>query len=331
MWELARLSEESAARRVGIFQDIDRKDGPMWSQVYAICMEAVKSIETRVDDYGKVAAPAPPPPPEEPKQRVSAPLRDDPIFSSKSGPRGGFEKVTGPSPMSKLSPIAKRTWNEAKDRVLSKEQQQVVSKDHLESQAEHMWLNFMNLDYIGFMFRREFRTEFAAAVLGTPYAEPTLSVNAIISLCQLAANSLTEDEFGNVHRDVPSIIRTLTSVVKKVEALKERFPVHWTDVKAVKECPEVDQVLDAARAGLNQVVARFEPYSSDLRLSLTDLRLAKEAAAPTVVEPPKPKRKTVQMEEPKEVKKVEPKEINRSEPRRVQRRENRRREMEEVR
>lgn len=261
----------------------------MWAQVYAICMEVVKAVETRVDNYGKPLAPPPAQPAVEPRQRVSAPLREDPIFTSKAASksmRGEVEKrlsqvarSPGSSPASKLSPLAKKTFKEATDRVLTKEQQEMVSPEHLKSQFEQWTLNLMSIDSVAALFQQDFRTQFAAAVLGTPYAEPTLLINAVHVLCHLSVHSLAEDQFGNVHRDVPSIIRTLTSVIKKLEAFRQSFPIHWTDVKSKRESPEVDEVLNALRAGLGQVVAKFEPYSSDLRLTLADIRLAKEAAA----------------------------------------------------
>lgn len=263
----------------------------MWSQVYAICIDVVKSMEKRIDEFGK--APAPPPAVVvAEKQRVSAPLRDDPIFNSKPAAktiRGEVEKrlgqvarAPGDSPASRLSPIAKKTWKEARDRVLTKEQQEMVSPEHVKGQFGQWTLRLMQIDYVAALFQHDFRTQFAAAVLGTPYAEPTLCINAIHVLCQLSVHSLAEDQFGNVHRDVPNIIRTLTSLIMKLEAFRASFPIHWTDIRAIRDSPEVDEVLSALRAGLDQVVAQFEPYSSDLRLTLTDLRLAKEAAGTSI-------------------------------------------------
>ncbi|KAF4978506.1 hypothetical protein FZEAL_5126 [Fusarium zealandicum] len=290
MWELAYISEGFEARRQAIFEDIDRKDGPMWSQVYAICMDVVKSIETRVDDYGKPPAAPPAEPAMEPRQRVSAPLRDDPIFNGRPAPstmrseaEKRFSQVTrspGSSPASKLSPIAKKTWKEAKDRILTKEQQELVAPEHLKGQFEQWTLGMMQVDSVAALFQQDFRTQFAAAVLGTPYAEPTLCINAVHVLCQLSVHSLVEDKFGNVHRDVPSIIRTLTSVIKKLEAFRLLYPIHWTDTKKNRVSPEVEKVMTALKEGLELVVDKFEPYSSDLRLTLSDIRLAKEAAAP---------------------------------------------------
>ncbi|KAL7944620.1 nucleoporin protein Ndc1-Nup domain-containing protein [Trichoderma barbatum] len=288
MWELALTAQNHEARRKSIFNDIDRKGGPMWSQIYSICMETLKSIETHVDAYGQPAAQVTPEAAKvEEKQRSSAPLREDPIFTNQSRQatlRTGVEKALeklarnpGSTPASELSPIARKTWKTAKDRVLSKEQQEAVSPDHLMDQARQIATSLISIGWIGDLIRQSFRTQFAAAVLGSPYAEPTLHSNAAIALCQLAVHSLAEDSYGNVHRDVPSIIRTLTSIIKKVEGLKAQLPLHWTDFRGTKECPEVDELLEILKTGLEQVVSKFEPYSTDLRLTRTDLRIAKEA------------------------------------------------------
>ncbi|KND94549.1 hypothetical protein TOPH_01304 [Tolypocladium ophioglossoides CBS 100239] len=325
--------DANGTRRQAIYCDIDRKDGPMWAQVYAICMEVLKSIESRVDEYGKPAvAAAPEPAATVPKQRVFAPLRQDSIFYHQghtTGLKGGVEaawdqlaRAPGATPVSELSPLAKKTWKGAKDRMLSKEQQEALSPDRLRGEFEQWTASVMKIELVGALFRHDFRTRFAAAVLGTPYAEPALYVNTAQALCQLSVHSLAEDQFGNVHRDVASIVRTLTAVIRKVEALKVRFPSHWTDPTGVKESPEVDQILDVLRTGLEQVVAKFEPYSSDLRLSLGELRMAKEAAAKP--EEPAPRAQDA-MGKPKSV------EEEKTESRRAQRREQQRIEMEQVR
>lgn len=331
MWELAIIAQDFDARRLAIFCDIDRKDGPMWSQVYAICMELLKQMETRIDEYGKPppSAVPQPNPPAEVKQRTSAPLRQDAIFTKKgetAGLLGGVEKAwdqiaraPGSSPVSELSPLAKKTWKDAKDRVLTKEQQEALSPEHLRSEFGNWTTNLMKIEYIGGLFRHDFRTRVAGVVMGTPYAEPTLYTNAVQALCLLAVHSLAEDQFGNVHRDVPSIIRTLTAVIRKVENLKQQFPLHWTDPSGNRESPEVDQILDTLRTGLEQVVSKFEPYSSDLRLSLGDLRLAKESFARPEKEVPAPKEKEpVVQSKPIEGKKAESSRAHRREYKRVE-------------
>lgn len=337
VWELSLIAQDFEARRQAIYGDIDRKDGPMWSQVYAICMDLLKQIESRVDEYGRPppSAAAQPAQVTEPKQRVSAPLRQDSIFTKTGdnfGLLGGVEKALGQiarapgtSPVSEFSPLAKKTWKETKDKMLTKEQQEVLSPEHFRSEIGNWTTRLMKIDYIGGLFRHSFRTRLAGVVMGTPYAEPELYVNAIQALCYLCVHSLAEDQFGNVHRDVPSVIRTLTAVIRKVESLKQRFPMHWTDPSDDRDCPEVDQVLDALRLGLEQIVVKFEPFSNDLRLSLGDLRLAKEAMVKPKREEPVPKAKEPAAK-PRAV------EAKRSEPSTVQRRGSTRRvEMEQVR
>lgn len=262
----------------------------MWSQVYGLCMEAIKDIELRVDNYGKPPAPPPAPPAEEPRQRVSAPISDANILTPekpKAGAAATAKEVvkvitsgskTSPTPFSELQPLARKGWDQTKDHVLSKEQQQAMSPDNVWGQIQRSTLWAMKFEWFRALFQQQFRTEIAAAVLGSPHAEPTLYIHAVNALSQLSVHSLGEDQFGNVHRDVPTIIRTFTAVIQKVEAFKQSFPVHWSDTSGTREAPEIEQVLEAMRAGLGQVVTSFEPFRHDLRLSPGDLRHAKEAA-----------------------------------------------------
>ncbi|KAG5983589.1 hypothetical protein E4U55_007759 [Claviceps digitariae] len=338
LWELSLIAQQFDARRQAIYSDIDRKDGPMWSQVYGVCMDLLKDIESRVDEYGSPppSAAAPTAPVTQAKQRVSAPLRQDPIFTETGGTAGllgGVEKALdqiarapGTSPVSELSPLAKKTWRDTKDRVLTKEQQDALSPEHLRSEFGHWTTTLMQIEVIGGLFRHDFRTRLAGVVMGKPYAESEMYMNAIQALCQLSVHSLAEDQFGNVHRDVPTIIRTFTALIRKVEGLKQEFPLHWTDPSGSRDSPEVDQLLDALRSGLEQVIAKFEPFSHDLRLSLGDLRLAKEVMVKPKAEEPARVEKKEAPAKPKavEAKKAEPSKAQ-------QRRPSRRPEMEQTR
>jgi len=266
-------------------------------------MDLLKQIEDRIDEYGNPppSAAAQPAQVSLPKQRVSAPLRQDIIFTKTgetAGLLGGVEKALdhiarapGTSPVSELSPLARKTWRDTKDRMLSKEQQEALSPEHLRSEFGNWTTTLMQIEVIGGLFRHDFRTRLAGVVMGKPYAEPELYVNAIQALSHLSVHSLAEDQFGNVHRDVPTIIRAFTALIHKVEGLKHDFPLHWTDPSGSRDSPEVDQLLDALRSGLEQVIAKFEPFSHDLRLSLGDLRLAKEVMVKPKQEEPAPAEK----------------------------------------
>ncbi|TPX11849.1 uncharacterized protein E0L32_007347 [Thyridium curvatum] len=287
MWELAFIARDFDSRRKAIYEDIDRKDGPMWSQIYGICLETVKSIETRIDNYGKPPAPTAAPTTAdqaEGHKRVSQPLKEDPILIStpqsktlrSQMERAVSRAATDPSQSSRLSPVAKKAVADARGK-LAAVQKELSSPENNGSPLQ-MGVHRLLQSPLGWPFRQEFRQRFAAAVLGTPQGEAGLYVNAIYALSQLAVHSLTEDKFGNVQRDVASIIRSLTSVARKLEAFKSAFSIHWTDLSRDRSCPEVDAIVEALQAGLTDLITNFGPYSRDLRLSQTDMRLAKEAA-----------------------------------------------------
>jgi nucleoporin NDC1 len=121
-------------------------------------------------------------------------------------------------------------------------------------------------------------------VLGQPYGEPSLYVNAAGALAGLAVHSLREDRYGNVQRDVAAVVRALTGLAKRLDGFSAgALGTHWTDVGGEGEarrrsCPEVEQVADAVRDALARLLDAFGPYARDLRLSLTDVRMAREAA-----------------------------------------------------
>lgn len=286
MWELAFIARDYEVRRKLIYEDIDRKDGPMWSQVYAICLEVVRSIETRIDNYGKAPAPAnlTAPTTAEEKRRSTQTLKQDAILQStpqKKSFRNEVERVVGqvatsPGQPSQLSPLAKKAMATAKGKLLEL-QKEATGTDDTQTLFRDLALKVLRTP-LGWPFRQEFNRRLTAVVLGTPYGESSLYVNAINALSLLAVHSLKEDKYGNVQRDVATILRTFTTVTSKLEAFKSSFPVHWTDVEKNRAAPEVDSVLEALREGLKQLVEAFGPYARDLRLSMTDMRLAREAA-----------------------------------------------------
>ncbi|KAL2759733.1 hypothetical protein ACRALDRAFT_1074100 [Sodiomyces alcalophilus JCM 7366] len=291
VWELALIARDFEDRRKAIFEDIDRKDGPMWSHIYVICLNIIKAMEARIDDHGK-PAPAPAVAPEpviEPKARSTAPPKEEPIFRARAASKSMRDEVgkalsqaaraPGQSPIAQLSPLAKKTLQEARDKVLTKEQQEALSSPQITSQLQAWALTVIRYPYVGWIFRQSFGRRITPAVFGTPYAEPSHHVHAVEVLSLLAVHSLAEDKFGNVHRDVATIVRTFTRVTKKLEAFKESFPVHWTDVENRKYAPEVEVLLKALKKGLSEVVEAFEPYSRELRLTRSDIREAREASA----------------------------------------------------
>ncbi|KAI1101384.1 nucleoporin protein Ndc1-Nup [Jackrogersella minutella] len=308
MWELALIARDFDVRRRGIFEDIDRKDGPMWSQLYVTCLNTIKALEERIDNYGKPPTPpvaqaattAPPQPP----ARVVQPPKTDNVWAPaqpQNGLRNSLGKIVsnvvtspGKTPAETYLPEAKKKAIEASEHLLTKEQRDALTPESVNNVAQTLTLYILNFPQIGPIFQQVFSRRLMTVVLGHPFGEPSIYVNAAYALSRLAVSSLTEDQYGNVQRDVPTIIRTFTVVIKKLERFRDNLPIHWTDLTKTRDCPEVDELLDALKDGLSELITAFGQYSTDLRLTRADMRLAKEAAEKRqpeqVVEVPGPAR-----------------------------------------
>lgn len=116
-------------------------------------------------------------------------------------------------------------------------------------------------------------------VLGTPYGDVGIIVDAVDALSRFAVASLTEDKFGNVQKDLRTIILTFTDAIEGLEQFRKAVGVHWTDVEGKQESPEVDTVLAALKGGLGALIENFGGYATDLKLGMADMRRAREAAA----------------------------------------------------
>ncbi|KAI5860416.1 nucleoporin protein Ndc1-Nup [Durotheca rogersii] len=309
VWETALIARDFDVRRAGIFEDIDRNDGPTWSQVYVTCLSMIKEIEQRIDNYGKPPTPPPAPPangappqqPPQPPTRIVQPPRSDDVWAPAPAPKSVRNSVgklvinlatsPGKPPLGALVPEAKRRALEAREQLLSKEQQEALTSDGLSAMARGVMDRVLSTPTVGLAFQQLFGRRLTTAVLGRPYGELSVYANAAYVLSRLAVCSLTEDAYGKVQRDVPAIIRTFTMVIKKIERFRDGFPFHWTDLRRSRECPEVEELLAALKDGLGELIAAFGPFSTDLRLTRADMRLAREAAeqrqaaAPAEAEP----------------------------------------------
>lgn len=249
----------------------------------------MKDLELRVEDYGKK--------PEAASTEIVSTKKDDKSATrphmhvsdekillstpTKKTLRSEVEKVVGqnamsPGQRSRLSPIVQKGLADAKGAVDSFARQAAGTDNP--NNAFHHWTRRALDSPFGAPFKQTFSRRLTTVVLGTPYAEPSLVINAISALTRLAVFSLAEDSYGNVQRDVSTIIRTFTAVTTKLERFKADFPVHWTDFGGSRECAEVDAVLATLKEGLKQLIANFGPYARDLRLTFADMRHAREAA-----------------------------------------------------
>lgn len=192
---------------------------------------------------------------------------------------GKFAKEHGQSPPSALSPKSRKLLGKAEEVILTKAQKEALATQGFAGLFKD-WFGWVLRTNAGKPFRQEYRRKLAAIVLGQPYGDVGVIVDAIDALTRFAVCSLKEDKFGNVQRDVKLIIRTFTNTVTKLEGFKKSIGIHWTDIEKKQESPETDTILVALKSGLNELVEAFGDYSEDLRLSQSEMRMAREAATP---------------------------------------------------
>jgi hypothetical protein len=289
---LIYIAQRFQGRRKLFFEEIDRKGGSTWSQILEVCLGVVNGISTRITEYE--SPPAPPAAVAQTQEdpglpRLAQPLKDDNIYSPPPAPKsrvasvaqtvGSITKLHGQSPS---EPPALKMIDQARS-MLPIDRNKALSNSRILNVANQYVMQFLQSP-MGQPFRQEYRRKMAVVVLGTPYGDVGLIVDAIDSLTRLAVCSLKEDPYGNVQRDIPTIIRTFTATIAKLEGFKQRLGTHWTDIENKQESPEVDMILAVLKGGLHELLAAFGDYSEDLRLSQRDIREAREAANPVVAQ-----------------------------------------------
>ncbi|KAI9716006.1 MAG: hypothetical protein M1812_005640 [Candelaria pacifica] len=300
-WELTRISQCFPVRRKSFFEDIDRPGGPAWTQILNSCLDVVQGINNRVIEFQNPPATGPPPAQQQgnpqPLPRLTGPLNEGNIFTSSPPPTNRREKVqagigsatksfsqrsTAQGSQSPLSPKVKGMLTNGADKVMTKENQQAFSPSAIRSNIYGYIIQFLRSP-LGGPFRQTLSRRATAVVLGTPYGDIGTIVDAIDSVTRLAIYSLTEDPYGKVQNDIPTIIRTFMRSVPHLEAFKQNLQPHWTDVEyedqGIRRLDEVDIIIGSLRGGLREVLRAFGEYAENLGLSVGEMRIARETAA----------------------------------------------------
>lgn len=272
-----------------MYEDIDRAGGSSWTQILTISLNLINGINERITNYispqpaatsfsNKITEPGLP--------RLTGGLKEGNILSAPLPPKsasesimhtvGSIAKQHGQSP----SPVARgrRFIEKAKSSVLTPEQEKSISADGIWATIRQYALVFLSIP-LGAPFRQDFRRRINTVVLGSPHGDVGILVDAANALTRLAVCSLQEDSYGNVQKDIPTIIRTFTITIERLENFKKNLGFHWTDVERNRQSPEIDAVLIALKSALQELIAGFGDYAADLRLSQSDMRLARHAAA----------------------------------------------------
>ncbi len=126
---------------------------------------------------------------------------------------------------------------------------------------------------IGSVFRHSIRRKTAA--LFPKYRLQLLAVDAIT---QLLVNSMSEDTYGRVQRDLPRILNTFNDTLGYLELYLSNRPVHWTDIEGQKSDPpvflkEAQALFDALDDALRELSFKFGKYITGKVSESTAIRM----------------------------------------------------------
>ncbi|EED23762.1 nuclear envelope protein, putative [Talaromyces stipitatus ATCC 10500] len=319
-WELCFISQRFPDRRKAIFEDLERSDGGAWKQVLQASVNTIDAINNRINKFK-----SPPtktntkstdvayPQIQSLPQLTEGPKQDN-IFAP--SPKGtGFGQSVGATAKSfgqskDWTPIArakaKEAFTHASDALLSPERKKKLLGASNEVKlltgpaGTSQSFNFASIPFvsqflrspIGKPFRQTFAQRLRGIVFGEPHGQVACIIDAIEATTRLLIASLAEDSFGQVFKDLPTIIRLYTSTIITLEDFVHEdtgLNIHWSDVtfpsansspevrRNARTVPEVDIVLHMLRTSLSELLASFEKYSRDVGLQAKDIRLAKVA------------------------------------------------------
>lgn len=311
-WEFAFVAHDFTDRRKAIFEDIDRKDGPMWTQVYTLCTGLIQNVNERIDGYTSSPLPIAPVTMDvwphtnvnqHARKRVgqsSGPINDVSVMIPPQETHGitnqlqkrieSFARSPGKTPLSELSPRAKMIAKEVTDHYLTPEQQATLQPSKVSELIFNNLARTLEYPFVGRFVCTRFGRRLANAIFGDgdniqgSGVDVSIYVNVVMALSQLATHSLREDSFGNVQRDVVDLIRLFSGTAEKVLRFRNDFREQWLDAKIKvnnhgervdKKCEEAELFLDALRQGLEALLGTFEVYAPELRLRSGDIKAAK--------------------------------------------------------
>ncbi|EMD68385.1 hypothetical protein COCSADRAFT_196339 [Bipolaris sorokiniana ND90Pr] len=294
-WELALITDAFPDRRKTLYSEMDRKKAPTHEQVTDLCLGELKFLIERLSlgldpAYNPVAGDGKEQSavPVNLVPRISQPLKDDKAIAAPP-----------PKPNSRLEHFEAATADLAKSHSAPGNAQKAYSREAINKglskaqegakEAESLFTTYYNKfvsSSVGALFRQSIQRTASIVVLGAPYSRISSICNAVTSLVNLAVSSLSEDSLGRFHEGIPAVVRVLTIALNKIDEYMETVPIHPSDVETLakleaerRKVPEVDEVRECLREGLERILGSFNEYLSSMGLSRLEIMEAKKAAS----------------------------------------------------
>ena len=288
-WEFDLIANKHFERRKDIFSDFDRPSQPaVFIQMLHAGLDVVKSVQARMTELTTPQTPAPVTNPQNisvddkdvqrlPKILPNARAINAPIFQQGSNPSGSLAERAGTyvANEAKIFGSSSNPWSPPVERTkqLAIEYSSPTIED-LKSRAEA----YQQSPLGRYLLTSSIRL-IKSAVLGTPTANPALTLHAISGITAFLVASLDEDTFGRAVQGVPPTVQTFTSTIFAIESFVHN---HTNGGKvARKEATELKEVailLKSLKAALRTLLDKFQGFLNDIGLSIRDLNDARKAA-----------------------------------------------------
>ncbi|KAK9346402.1 nucleoporin protein Ndc1-Nup [Lipomyces starkeyi] len=273
--ELRFIAYNDGRRRDSIYKDVEKPS--TWQQINTECLHVLQDLRNcfvinsdlppgKSNLQSRSAAPVPiqhspltsptPPPIRMRRENIflsAAPLNESPTSKLE---RRLLEGLQDPNAVQSSSAIA---WFQGLQKWLKQGK-------------EELWTHiiaFLCTPY-GAPFRYTIQRKVSKLV-----SNRELVSDAINALSDLVVNSIIEDTFGTVQRDIPRILSELDQTITLLESFVEKPPLHWSDVGNKKrlvngknpigtsdaiELDEVDILVDDLTEAFDRIVHTFDKY-----------------------------------------------------------------------
>ncbi|CAO2658433.1 Nn.00g061560.m01.CDS01 [Neocucurbitaria sp. VM-36] len=294
-WELALITDAFPDRRKTIYGEIERKTAPTYQQVTDICLGEIKFLIQRLSiglnpAYNPDTAPGKQQPaaPVSLVPQISQPLKDDKqIAALPLKPDTKWDHFESAAAGIAKSYSAPGNSQQAYGReAINKSVKKAQEGAEQAASFATLYYNQLVKSPLGAPFSQSLPRTASLVVLGAPFSRISLICNAVTALANLTVFSLSQDSLGRFHEGVPAIIHVFTTAISQLDEYMSTVQIHWSDKSTLskpeaerRKVPEVEEVRECLREGLEKILGSFNEYLGGMGLSKLEILEAKKVAA----------------------------------------------------